>query len=150
MASKGPIRNVDSVRSLKEGGFISDKPEQVTPPKWLDKRGRNEFRILIQDLTAAQVPIKQADSQIIACCAKCLASISEWSKKESDPTLSFKEQLQANQQVARHQRDAITYMNELGMSPMSRVRLGLRQSAKPEGTLAKLLQAKQASNNNAA
>ena len=75
-------RQPGSVRDIREGGFVIDKPEMLTAPAWLNKAARKEFKSMVVALAAAEVPIKQIDSYSIAMAAQCISSIAAWSERE--------------------------------------------------------------------
>lgn len=139
---KGPLRTQGSVRDIRQGGTIIDKPETVSAPLWLDKDARKIFKVLVAELTAANVPLKQIDSYVIACCARSVSGLARWSEQEQAAE-TLKDKLECSKQVARYQRDAQKFLELLGASPVSRLRMGIKSAPKEEGALAKLLKAKQ-------
>jgi phage terminase small subunit len=132
------LRQPDSVRGLREGITI-DKPEsKIDPPDWLSRPDKKEFKILVRDLTAANVPIKQVDSFAIACCAQCIAAVSKWTTMEQEAE-TLKDKLECSKQVARYQRDSQKWAETIGATPAARARFGIRSAPKKTGKLAQLI-----------
>jgi len=128
----------DSIRGRRQGLTI-DKPETgVAAPSWLSKEEKKEFRKLVHDLVAANVPVKQVDSFAIASCAQCIANVAKWTREEQKAQ-SLKDKLDCSKQIARYSRDAQKWLQELCATPYSRSRIGVKSSDKKEGAVARLL-----------
>lgn len=138
MGTRGLQRQPGSVRAEREGGIALDAPEPITVPRWLTPNSKKEFKRLVADLTSANVPIKQADSQLIGITASILAGVIEWTAKEQEAD-NLKDQLACAKQVAHYQRDVQKWLDMCGASPASRARLGLKATPKETGTIAALI-----------
>jgi phage terminase small subunit len=134
-------RQPDSVRGIREG-YKLDKPEQVSPPKWLSTRAKREFKIIVASLIEAEVPIKQLDCYSIAMAAQCLSSVASLMELEDQAT-DIKDKLKCAQLMARHQCDLQKWLTAICATPIARARIGLHSSDKKDGPLATLLKLKQ-------
>lgn len=126
MTSRGPIRQPDSVRGIREGIVTPSDPEAILPPEWLKKRKKvlEIFHWLVAKATEANVPMKQVDAEWFGVAAQC--------------TLDYRNAKTA-QDRARIGRDMEKFYATLGLHTMSRARMGIRDKAKGQSKTAKLL-----------
>lgn len=138
MGARGILRQPDSVRAQREGGVTHDAPEPVTAPKWLSRTAKAEFKRLVEELTTAEVPIKQIDSYAIAMTAYNITAVAEWIEKEQT-TDKLTEQIECSKQITRYQRDCQKWLEMIAASPAARARLGMKTKEKKPGIVAGLI-----------
>ena len=139
----GNVRLPDSVRGLREGLPDHDKPDvnDITPPSWLTKTAKKEFRLFVKRLAEAGVPLKTVDVHSVAMASMCVVNVGVWSENE-DKATDIKSKIECSKLIARYQREAQLWLNAICATPLSRARIGLRTDAKKDGPLASLLKAK--------
>jgi hypothetical protein len=141
----GTIRKPGSVRDVKEHGartaYVNDPTERLDAPTWLTSAANIEFQNLVKDLTAANVPLKQADTNGLAMAASCIANVAVWTKRETDAD-NLKDQLKCSVLVARYQADFQKWVAVIGASPKARAQIGVQAVNKTESNLERLLKAK--------
>ena len=138
------IRQHDSVRDIREGGFTLDAPEAPQAPAWINEATKKEFNNLVVGLIAAQVPLKAVDAQAVAMAASCIANVAVWTANE-ETAQTLKEKSECSKLVARYQRDSQKWLDIICATPAARARIGIRSTSKKEGKLEQLLKAKHGS-----
>ena len=130
MGARGPLRSPTSVRGLLElqrerkAARAGSPPTlrtvavKVPMPPWLPEQTHQTWRRILAGLRAARVPLESIDADAIGFYVVCIDGIGEAGKKSD-----FKS-------VARFERDAIVWANQIGASPAARARMGIRP-AKP-------------------
>jgi phage terminase small subunit len=144
---RGIQRQPDSVRSLRDGAVTYDAPETVKAPAWLPAEAVKQFDILAQDLVSANVPVKQADSNAIACTAQCITDLAYWSKKKKGMK-TVKDLLNCSKLIARYQSDLQKWLNAICATPKARASMGLKATPKKKGTFATLIDLKKGNDTN--
>ena len=116
-----------------------DAPEAVETPDWLSPEAREIFDSLVEDLTAARVPIKAVDSHAIAMAAHCVQQTQEWASIQTQAA-DVGSRKECAALVVRFQRDAQDWLSVIGGTPKSRAQMGIKGATQktPAGALAVL------------
>ena len=132
MSLAGRYPNLTSVRSEKKRRK-RETPENVEPPKMpsdLPSGAKAIWRTLIPQLVRAAVPLRRVDAAVIAAYCTCLAQAHEMEQlAETEAAISQKVKLLRFAKALR--RDAVAYGDRLGVSPASRLRLGVANLKPP-------------------
>lgn len=123
MTTRGPLRQPDSVRGLKEGVEVP-RPEAIEAPTWLKKRAREVFAKLVAEAIDGGVPTKACDAHIFAMAAQC--------------TVDYQTARDAMAR-ARIGRDLEKFYDVIGATPKARLRMGLKGKPAAQSKTAKLL-----------
>ncbi len=98
-------------------------------PAWLPETSRATWVRVVADLREANVPLEKIDAAAIALYVSCLDATAEALKKSDFKSL------------ARFERDAIAWANQIGATPAARARMGVKPEAhKPDSPWAKFSQ----------
>lgn len=115
MGSRGPLRKPNSVRGQREGlSPVLPIPERPECPAWLPAKLRPRFDELVRQAEAAGVPTKTGDGALFAQAAALEASLAE-AYKAGDMAL-----------VNRVSRSLLPVLQAIGLTPQSRMRMGVR------------------------
>ena len=172
MGLRGPIRDPNSRRGRQEAArraklaLVSSgtaKPEPVKPaatkpkraadqpqhpgaptcPEWLSEDQAALFCELVDDLQAAQVPIKHIDSHAIMMAVQCLSGVREAAEISQDGEVQADQRLVALRLKAQLGKDLIQWLQLICATPGARARIGLRSTPeKKMGPLGQILAAK--------
>lgn len=123
MTSRGPIRQPDSVRGLKEGVSLPE-PEAIVAPTWLKKRAREVFAKLVTDAISGGVPTKECDAHMFAVAAQA--------------TVDYQMAKDAGVRT-RIGRDLEKFYDVIGATPKARLRMGLKGKPPAQSKTAKML-----------
>lgn len=111
MGINGPVKGVRTMgvrgKSAPQHGEQAERPE---PPRHLGAEERREFRVLVDRLLAANVPLRDADTYALEMVAKSQVILR---RPDLDPAM-----------FARFSRDMQSWLEMLGGTPRSRVRMG--------------------------
>lgn len=127
MTSRGPLRDPDSVRGLKDGGgqrVELPNPERPSCPKWLRKKAAELFEQLVDEAVSGGVPTKGCDAHIFAMAAQCTLDY----QAAKDPAAR-----------ARIGRDLEKFYDVIGATPKARLRMGIKGRPAAQSKTAKLL-----------
>ena len=117
MGSRGPLRNPLSIRGQRENRRARReltpevKPVAVTMPGWLPEASRGTWERVLSGLRKASVPLQSIDGDAVGFYVACIDGMAEAMKKP-DAAL-----------MARFERDAIQWANQIGASPAARALL---------------------------
>lgn len=120
MTERGPIRQPDSVRGIKENGGVpreTPHPERPRKPEHLSDEVRAIFDELVMDAMECGIPTKGIDSHIFVIAAGLLHDI----------------RTTENEKVrARSEKRLTDVLDLIGGTPKARLRMGIRKpTAKP-------------------
>lgn len=126
MGLRGPLRNPDSTRGVREGTrATATMAETPVVPAGLSKSAARLFVSLVRDLQAAGVPVKQVDAHAIGQAASCLSESKLWARREKR-TRGLEEKLSCSREARRYARDSRDWLAMIGGSPQSRARMNIK------------------------
>jgi hypothetical protein len=161
MGQRGPARNPQSRRGRAEAKATQRvntqaamnalppvAPKQAAPadletptcPEWLSPSGKETWHSLTTLLTAADVSLLGIDTYALAMAAYSLSAVAEWGARENGPDLEVETRLGIAKHVLKHQAASQSWLEKIGATPSSRLRMGIKGKAAavpldPWGTL---------------
>lgn len=127
MGLRGPTRDPNSIRGMRENGPAPVAPVQEVPkpPTWLTPPERKMFRNLVDEAIAAGTPLLKIDAHSFAMIARLMLK----AQTETDGST-----------LARLMRTLLPWMQAAGLTAIGRARLGIKQVEKKKSPTAKLLE----------
>jgi len=134
MGLRGPIQNPHSIRGerAQRGGAAKVASPSAGPssPAWLSGEALAIWKTTLRDLLAAGMVLQKVDGEALASYCDMVAQARELSALaggESNPTAKLK-----YLRLAKSLRkDALLFADRLGLSPASRLRLGIKPEPPP-------------------
>lgn len=108
------------------------KNVDLKPPKDMPADQKKYFRFFVKELKDAEI-LGKIDVPLLTNASRCFARFDEVEKAiDRDPDMIFAKEVSATQD--RLFKQSVRYMNELGLSPQSRAKLGTISQEKAEKT----------------